>query len=147
LCAQGPRPAPAADLTDFLRPTPRSAPASVNETLNAVMAALHHLDERVRRELFLGRATFGTLKNIFGHTAKLYPRIFARAREHLGARGTVLWLAGLAESAIASRRGRGGDGALAGDNVAEEDRHHRGDAAQEFARHLALYRKGRGPGD
>ena len=143
LCAQGPRPAPAAaDLADFLRPTPRSAPASVNETLNAVMAALHHLDERVRRELFLGRASLGTLKKIFGHTAKLYPRIFARAREHLGTRGTMLWLAGLAESVIASRRGRGGDGALDGGD--EEDRQHR-DAAQEFARQLALYKKGRGP--
>ncbi|HEX7173739.1 MAG TPA: hypothetical protein VF240_00455 [Pyrinomonadaceae bacterium] len=140
VCAQGPRPAPAADLADFLRPTPRSAPASVNETLNAVMAALHHLDECVRRELFLGRASFGTLKNIFGHTAKLYPRIFARAREHLGARGTVLWLAGLAESAIASRRGRAGAGAPGGD---EEEGRQR-DAAQEFARHLALYKKGRG---
>ena len=139
LCAQGPRPAPAADLADFLRPTPRSAPASVNETLNAVMAALHHLDERVRRELFLGRASFGTLKKIFGHTAKLYPRIFARAREHLGARGTMLWLAGLAESVVASRRGRGDEAAPGGD---DEDRHR--DAAQEFARHLALYKRGRG---
>lgn len=144
LCAQGPRPAPAADLADFLRPTPRSAPASVNETLNAVMAALHHLDECVRRELFLGRASFGTLKNIFGHTAKLYPRIFARAREHLGARGTMLWLAGLAESVIASRRSRVGETALDGE-VDGEDRHQR-DAAQEFARQLDLYKKGRGAG-
>ena len=136
VCSGETRAASAASLAEFLRPTPRSAPSSVNETLNAVMAALHYLDERVRRELFLDRMSLTTLKKIFGHTARLYPRIFARVREHMGARGTFWWLAGLVEGAVRERRGRDSSGGLDGD-----------DAARVFARHVALYKKERGAGD
>ncbi|HKC64762.1 MAG TPA: hypothetical protein VKB86_14060, partial [Pyrinomonadaceae bacterium] len=59
-------------LAEFLRPMPKSAPSSVNETLNAVMAALHSLDERVRRELFQDRMSFNALKRLLSRTVKLY---------------------------------------------------------------------------
>src|ERR1051325_8914816 len=101
-----PRVAQMASLAEFMRPTSKSAPAAVNETLNAVMAALHDLDERVRRELFQDRMTFTAFKNLLSRTAKLYPRIFQRVREHLGARGTFWWLAAAAEAAFSERRAR-----------------------------------------
>jgi lycopene cyclase CruA len=129
--AAGPRAAQAAGLAEFLRPAPRSAPSSVNETLNALMAALHRLDDGVRRELFQGRLSFGALRRLFGHTAVLYPRIFTRVREHLGAGGALWWLADMAESVWSERRAR----AAARGGEAEGPR-------QRFARHAALYRQG-----
>jgi lycopene cyclase CruA len=146
--AYEPRVAQMASLAEFLRPAPKGAPGSVNETLNAVMAALHTLDERVRRELFQDRMTFGALKSLLGHTAKLYPRIFTRVREHLGARGTLWWVAGIAEAVLSERRGRAaaltssaaGDGRDAAQATGEG-------AAHEFARHVALYKNGNGAGD
>lgn len=98
------RVAQVSSLAEFLRPTPRSAPSTVNETLNAVMAALHDLDERVRREMFQDRMTWTTLKNLLSRTAKLYPRIFQRMREHLGARGTFWWLTQIAGVVLQERR-------------------------------------------
>lgn len=95
----------AASLTELLRPSARSHPPAVNETLNALTGALHHLDERVRRELFQDRLSFSALRSLLGQTVKLYPRIFARVREHFGARGTFWWMTGIAE-AIWSERGR-----------------------------------------
>src|ERR1041384_6170739 len=100
LSADAPRVAPLASLAEFLRPAPKAAPATVNETLNAVMAALHELDERVRRELFQDRLSFQALKSLLSRTAQLYPRIFQRVREHLGARGTFWWLAAAPEAAF-----------------------------------------------
>ena len=100
------RVAQAASLAEFMRPTAGSAPAAVNETLNAVMAALHDLDERVRRELFQDRLSFTAFKNLLSRTAKLYPRIFQRMREHLGARGTFWWLAQVAEGIVTERRAK-----------------------------------------
>jgi lycopene cyclase CruA len=128
-----PRVAQMASLAEFMRPTSKSAPSAVNETLNAVMAALHDLDERVRRELFQDRMTFTAFKNLLSRTAKLYPRIFQRVREHLGARGTFWWLANVVEVIVSERRERsvedtGGDGEQAED------------AAQRFARHVRLYK-------
>jgi len=123
-------------LVEFLRPAPQGQPANVNETLNAVMAALHELDVRVRRELFQDRMSFGALKSLLGRTAKLYPRIFQRVREHLGARGTFWWLAGVAEAAFSERRAR---------TATVEGETHEGESAQEpaeeFARYVALYKK------
>jgi lycopene cyclase CruA len=133
VCAAGPRAAQAAGLAEFLRPAPKSAPSSVNETLNALMAALHRLDDGVRRELFQGRLSFGALRRLFGHTAVLYPRIFTRVREHLGAGGALWWLAEMAESVWSERRGR----AAARGGEGEGPR-------QKFARHAALYRNGGG---
>ncbi|HEX9918035.1 MAG TPA: hypothetical protein VGA87_02645, partial [Pyrinomonadaceae bacterium] len=101
--APAPRVPQMSGLAEFLRPAPQGQPANVNETLNAVMAALHDLDVRVRRELFQDRMSFSALRSLLGRTAKLYPRIFQRVREHLGARGTFWWLANIAETAFSER--------------------------------------------
>lgn len=138
VCAAEPRAARAAGLAQFLRPAPRSAPSSVNETLNAMMAALHRLDDGVRRELFQGRLSPGALRRLFGHTAVLYPRIFARVREQLGARGVFWWLAEVAESVWSERRGA--RAAAGGGGQAEGPR-------QKFARYAAAYRKGDDAGE
>ena len=130
-----------ASLAEFVRPAAKSPPPAVNETLNAVMAALHNLDERVRRQLFQDRMTFSALKSLLSHTAKLYPRIFQRVREHLGARGTFWWVAGIAEAAFSERR----ETAALPD---ERDDARAGEAAREkFTRHVALYRKEHAAGD
>ncbi|MFL6209598.1 MAG: hypothetical protein ACJ74W_12145 [Pyrinomonadaceae bacterium] len=138
LSAEGPRVAPVARLAEFLRPAPKSAPATVNETLNAVMAALQELDEHVRRELFQDRLSFQALKSLLSHTAQLYPRIFQRVREHLGARGTFWWLAAAAEAAFSERRTRA---ATAPRPETDEP------PAAKFARYVALYKKGHGADD
>ena len=93
------RVAAALGLAEFMRPAAKCAPHAVNETLNALAAALGGLEEGERREVFRGRMTTGALRRLLARTARLYPRIFARVREHFGARGTLCWLAGLAEAA------------------------------------------------
>ncbi|MCA1633977.1 MAG: hypothetical protein LC802_09735 [Acidobacteria bacterium] len=125
-----------------MRPTPKGAPSAVNETLNAAMAALHHLDERVRRELFQDRLSFGALRSLLAHTARLYPRIFARVREHLGARGTLWWLADIAGAVWSERRGRASSSSsAAGDGVEESCEE---DPVLEFARRAAFYKNSEG---
>jgi len=104
--AHEPRAAQAASLAEFMRPSARSKPQSVNETMNAVAAALHLLDERVRRELFQDRLSFASLRGLLGQTARLYPNIFARVREHLGLRGTLCWLSDVFDALRSERRGR-----------------------------------------
>ena len=122
--------------TPFGARAPQGDPATVNETLNAVMAALHDLDERVRRELFEDSLSFAALKSLLGRTLQLYPRLLQRVRERLGARGTLWWLAHAAGDAYAVRRARtaGRDDAAARDEEAED----------ELARRLALYKDGGG---
>jgi lycopene cyclase CruA len=141
IAAESPRAAHAAQLAEFLRPTPAAdeEPATVNETLNAVMAALHELDERVRRELFCDRLSFGALRSLLGRTVQLYPRILQRVREHLGARGAFLWLAQAAGTALSERRDERDEESP--DGAAPPDA---AEAAREFARHVEIYRKGRG---
>lgn len=136
--AETPRAAHAAQLAEFLRPVEneREEPSNVNETLNAVMAALHELDERVRRELFQDRLSFGALRSLASRTVQLYPRILQRVRQRLGARGTFLWLAHLTEAAFRERR----DARDAETDFDPRDE----EAAREFSRHVALYKKGRG---
>ncbi|HEY0101618.1 MAG TPA: hypothetical protein VGB76_22010 [Pyrinomonadaceae bacterium] len=135
--APAPRVAQMSGFAEFLRPAPQSEPANVNETLNAVMAALHDLDVRVRHELFQDRMSFSALKSLLSRTAKLYPRIFQRVREHLGARGTFWWLAGIAEAAFSERRAR----VEAGGQLSSGESAHA--PAEEFARYVALYKKDR----
>jgi lycopene cyclase CruA len=132
--AHEPRLAQMASLAEFLRPTAKSAPSAVNETLNAVMAALHDLDERVRRELFQDRMTFTALKNLLSRTIKLYPRILQRVREHLGARGTFWWLANAAEVVLHERRGAARQSLPENIGKGEE-------AAQKFAHYVNVYKK------
>jgi lycopene cyclase CruA len=137
-CAE-PRASHASHLAEFLRPSARAArePATVNETLNAVAAALHDLDESVRRELFQDRLSFGALRSLVSRTVRLYPRIIQRVREHFGARGTFLWLAQAADAALRERReGRDDAGrACVIDSRAEETRGlARGDAERDEER-------------
>lgn len=132
--AEETRVAQISNLAEFLRPTPRSAPSAVNETLNAVMAALHDLDERVRREMFQDRMTWATLKNLLSRTAKLYPRIFQRMREHLGARGTFWWLTQIAGVVLQERRAGPAASALPETFACSEE------PAEEFARHVRFYK-------
>jgi hypothetical protein len=138
--APAPRVSQMSGLAEFLRPAPQGQPANVNETLNAVMAALHGLDVRVRRELFQDRMSFDALKSLLGRTAKLYPRIFQRVREHLGARGTFWWLANIAEAAFSEQRARVAHRGEINDSDSD------GAPAKEFARYVALYRKDREAG-
>jgi lycopene cyclase CruA len=130
--------AQAASLAEFLRPMPGSDAPAVNETLNAVMAALHSLDERVRRELFQDRMTFSALKNLLSHTVRLYPRIIQRMREHLGARGTFLWFANITAAAFSEKRGAADLSSLSA--AAEHDEQ----PAQTFARYLRHYKNRHG---
>jgi lycopene cyclase CruA len=120
----------AVGLAEFMRPAAKGEPSAVNETLNALLAALGGLDERVRRELFQGRLSFNALRALFARTVRLYPRIFARVRERFGARGTLVWLAGVAEALWSERRG----GAVR--EAGEES----SDAAEEFRRLAAFGR-------
>jgi lycopene cyclase CruA len=129
--ARAPRVAALSGFAEFLRPTPKSAPSTVNETLNAVMAALHSLDERVRHELFQDRLSFNALKRLLSRTAKLYPRIFKRASEHLGARGAFWWLTQIAAAAFSERRKA---------HLSSTDEAQHEEAAREFARYVRLYK-------
>ncbi|HEV2802490.1 MAG TPA: hypothetical protein VGW12_18610 [Pyrinomonadaceae bacterium] len=143
--APAPRVPQMSGLAEFLRPAPQGQPANVNETLNALMAALHDLDVRVRRELFQDRLSFSALRSLLGRTAKLYPRIFQRVREHLGARGTFWWLANIAETAFSERRGSRASGGH-GDELNDDAAGSADAPAAEFARYVALYRKDREAG-
>jgi lycopene cyclase CruA len=116
-------------LTEFLRPAPKSKASAVNETLNAVMAALQSLDEPTRKEFFRGHLTLRTLKNLLTRTAKLYPGIFQRVREHFGTKGTFLWLANMADAILKERR--------SGYRSQERDGNR---AEQEFARYVLHYK-------
>lgn len=131
---QRPRVAQMASLRELMRPAPRSAPPVVNETMNAMMAALHSLDERARQDFFQDRMSFSAFKNLLARTIKLYPRFFQHVREHMGTRGTFWWLVNIAESVFHERRGKHA-GTLNEAKQAEPEE----DAAQNFARHLALY--------
>jgi lycopene cyclase CruA len=106
-------------LAEFMRPAAKGEPSSVNETLNALLAALGGLDERVRRELFQGRLSFAALRTLFARTVRLYPRIFARVRERFGARGTLVWLGGVAEALWSERRAAREAGETAADAASE----------------------------
>jgi lycopene cyclase CruA len=120
----------AVGLAEFMRPAAKGEPSAVNETMNALLAALGGLDERVRRELFQGRLSFNALRALFARTVRLYPRIFGRVRERFGARGTLVWLGGVAEALWSERRG--GEAREAGGESP--------DAAEEFRRLAALVR-------
>lgn len=100
------RVARALGLAEFMRPAAGGAPHAVNETLNALTAAMFDLDERERREVFRGHVSTGVLRRLLARTARLYPRIFARVREHFGARGALCWVAGVAEAVWSERKSK-----------------------------------------
>ncbi|MDQ4122527.1 MAG: hypothetical protein M3209_13905 [Acidobacteriota bacterium] len=102
--AYEPRVAQMASLAEFMRPTERSKPAVVNETMNAVMAALQNLDENVGRDLFKDRISFASFKKLLKKTAAIHPTVFRRMFEHLGVKGSFWWIANIAESALQESR-------------------------------------------
>jgi lycopene cyclase CruA len=128
-----PKVAPMTNFAEFIRPTAKGEPTAVNETLNAIMAALHNLDVRVRQDLFQDRLSLGSLKNLLTQTAKLYPRIFKRVREHMGARGTFWCLANIAEAILRERRS-------SETKMLGNDKQNR-EAIKEFTRYINLYKR------
>ena len=102
--AYEPRVAQMASLAEFMRPMPKSQPFVVNETMNAVMAALGKLDAKISREMFQDRIPFASFKKLLLKTAKIHPKVFKLMFEHLGAKGAFWWLANIAEAAVEERR-------------------------------------------
>ena len=98
--AYEPRVAQMSSLAEFMRPTAKSKPSAVNETMNAVMMALSRLDEGIRREMFQDRVSFDSFKRVLAKTAQIHPKVFRKMFEHLGAKGTFWWIANIAEAAV-----------------------------------------------
>jgi lycopene cyclase CruA len=97
--AYEPRVAQMSSLAEFMRPTAKSKSSVVNETMNAVMMALSHLDERIRCEMFQDRISFASFKKVLAKTAKIHPKVFKKMFEHLGSKGAFWWIANIAEAA------------------------------------------------
>lgn len=91
---------------ELMRPLTKNKPSVVNETMNAVMTALHSLDERIRREFFQDRMSFDSFKNLLKETMKVHPKIFSRIREHLGMKGSLMAIASIGESVLKERRAK-----------------------------------------
>ena len=104
--AYEPRVAQMSSLAEFMRPMEKSKPPVVNETMNAVMAALQTLDESVRRDLFQDKISFASFARVLKKTARIHPKVFKLMFEHLGAKGAFWWIANIAESAIDERIGK-----------------------------------------
>lgn len=98
--AYEPRVAQMASLAEFMRPTEGGKSSTVNETMNAVMAALSSLDENISREMFQDRISFASFKKVLMKTAKLHPAVFKKMLAHLGAKGAFWWIANIAEAAL-----------------------------------------------
>ncbi len=104
--AYEPRVAQMSSLAEFMRPVEKSKPAVVNETMNAVMAALQSLDGNVRQDLFQDRISFASFAKILKKTARIHPKVFKLMFEHLGAKGAFWWISNIAESAIDEKKGK-----------------------------------------
>ena len=83
--------------------------------------------------------SFSALKRLLSRTAKLYPRIFKRASEHLGARGAFWWLTQIAAAAFSEGRKKS---SLPSQVEAQHE-----EAAREFARYVRLYKNQDGAND
>ena len=102
--AYEPRVAQMSSLAEFMRPVEKSSPQAVNETMNAVMAALSNLSENVRQDLFKDRVSFSAFKSLLKKTATIHPPVFRRMFEHLGTKGAFWWIANIAEAALHERK-------------------------------------------
>ena len=102
--AYEPQVAQMASLAEFMRPTETGNSAAVNETMNAVMAALQSLDKNVAREMFQDKISFASFKKVLLKTAKLHPAVFKKMLSHLGTKGAFWWLANIAEAAFDEKR-------------------------------------------
>ncbi|MEJ7861834.1 MAG: hypothetical protein WKF90_09390 [Pyrinomonadaceae bacterium] len=103
--AYEPRVAQMSSLAEFMRPMEASTPPVVNETMNAVMAALQILDASVRRDLFQDKISFASFAKVLKKTARIHPKVFKLMFEHLGAKGAFWWIANIAESALHEKSG------------------------------------------
>ncbi|MCU1290361.1 MAG: hypothetical protein JWN60_2590 [Acidobacteria bacterium] len=101
-----PRVAQMASLAEFMRPTPNSESSVVNETMNAVMAALSNLNEEISREMFQDRISFASFKQVLLKTARIHPKVFKLMFKHLGAKGAFWWVSNIAEAALSERNTR-----------------------------------------
>ena len=102
--AYEPRVAQMSSLAEFMRPMPKSSSFVVNETMNAVMAALTKLPAEISREMFQDRIPFASFKKLLIKTAKIHPKVFKLMFEHLGAKGAFWWISNIAEAAVEERR-------------------------------------------
>lgn len=97
--AYEPRVSQMASLAEFMRPTANGKTSAVNETMNAVMAALQSLDENISREMFQDRISFASFKKVLKKTAQIHPAVFRKMFAHLGTKGAFWWIANIAEAA------------------------------------------------
>ncbi len=95
-----------ASLAEFMRPTEKSNPSVVNETMNAVMSALTDLPQEISREMFQDRISFASFKKVLLKTAKIHPKVFRLMFEHLGVKGAYHWISNIAEAALYERKRR-----------------------------------------
>ncbi|CAN5806274.1 lycopene beta-monocyclase CruA [soil metagenome] len=104
--AYEPRVAQMSSLAEFMRPTEKGKPSMVNETMNAVMAALSSLDINVRREMFQDKISFASFKKVLMKTAKIHPAVFKKMFSQLGTKGAFWWIANIAEAALHERNAK-----------------------------------------
>ena len=102
--AYEPQVAQMASLAEFMRPTENGSDAVVNETMNAVMAALQSLDKNIACAMFQDRISFASFKKVLVNTARIHPAVFKKMFAHLGSKGAFWWLANIAEAALHERR-------------------------------------------
>ena len=93
-----------ASLAEFMRPTKNGGSSAVNETMNAVMAALQSLDKNITREMFQDRLSFASFKKVLMKTAKIHPAVFKKMFAHLGANGAFWWIANITEAALHEKK-------------------------------------------
>ena len=102
--AYEPQVAQMGSLAEFMRPVLNSAPGTVNETMNAVMAALQSLDKNIAREMFQDRISFASFKKVLLKTAKIHPAVFKKMFSHLGTKGAFWWISNIAEAALHEKK-------------------------------------------
>ncbi len=102
--AYEPQVAQMASLAEFMRPTKNGRSAAVNETMNAVMAALQSLDKNIAREMFQDRISFASFKKVLMKTAQIHPAVFRKMFAHLGAKGAFWWITNIAEAALREKK-------------------------------------------
>ncbi|HEX8289362.1 MAG TPA: hypothetical protein VF556_15280 [Pyrinomonadaceae bacterium] len=99
-----PRVAQMSSLAEFMRPMPNSKSSVVNETMNAVMAALRSSDAEISREMFQDRISFASFRRVLLKTARIHPKVFKLMFEHLGLKGAFWWISNIAEAAVHERK-------------------------------------------
>ncbi len=105
--AYEPHVAQMSSLAEFMRPALNGKSSGVNETMNAVMAALGKLDREITREMFQDRISFASLKKVLLKTAKIHPQVFNKMFQQLGVKGAFWWIADIAEAAFYERKDPG----------------------------------------